>query len=190
MDNIPSELIKYGGAQLAKAVTDLIKEIWRTEKIPNEWRTNIICPIHNKGDKLECKNYRKIPLLNTTYKVFRTILRNKLELLAENIIGEYQAGFRPGRSATDQLCAVKQVLEKCWEYDIDVYQLYVDFRKAYDSIDREKLYGIMLDFNISRKLLRLTRLTMENSKNRVKIQGNLIERREMDEMDSPQCFLI
>jgi len=107
--------------------------------MPNEWRTSIICPIHIKGDKLECKNYRGISLLNTTYKVFTTILRNKLERLAKNIIGKYQAVFRPERSTTDQLCAVKQVLEKCWEYDIDVYTLYVDFTQAYDSIDRGKL---------------------------------------------------
>jgi len=66
-------------------------------------------------------------------------------------------------------------VEKCWEYDIDVYQLYVDFRQAYDSIDREKLYTIMLDFNIPRKLVRLTRLTMENSESRVNIQGNLTD---------------
>jgi len=46
----------------------------------------------------------------------------------------------------------------------------VDFRQAYDSIDREKLYSIMLDFNVPQKLVRLTRLTMENSESRVKIQ--------------------
>jgi len=80
------------------------------------------------GDRCS-KNYRRISLLNTTYKVFTTILRNKLEPLAENIIGEYQAGFRPGKSTTDQSCAVKQVLE---------------------GIDREKLYSIMLDFNTTK----------------------------------------
>jgi len=61
-----------------------------------------------------------------------------------------------------------------------VYQLYVDFRQAYDSIDREKLYSIMLDFNIPRELVRLTRLTMENSESRVKIQGNLTGLKQRD----------
>jgi len=56
-----------------------------------------------------------------------------------------------------------------------VYQLYVNFRQAYDSTDRDKLDSIMLDFNIPRKLVRLTRLTMKNSESRVKIQGNLTD---------------
>jgi sorting nexin-29 len=72
------------------------------------------------GDKLECTNYRGIALLCTAYKVFANILRNRLKPITELIIGEYQAGFRPGRSTIDQLLTVKQILEKFWEYNLSV----------------------------------------------------------------------
>lgn len=136
--------------------------------MPEEWQTSIICPIHKK-DKLICNNYRGISLLSTTYKVFTSILRDRLDQYTQEIIGEYQAGFRRGRSTLDPLFTVRQVQEKCWEYNIDIYQLFVDFKQAYDSIDRERLYTVLLDFNIPHKLVRLIRTTMMNSRCTVKI---------------------
>lgn len=96
-------------------------------------------------------------ILSTAYKIVTAVIRAKLESLTENILGEYQAGFRSGRSTIDQLYTVKMVSEKCWEFDIDVYQLFVDIKQAYDSIDRNKLYAIMLDFDIPPKLVRLVK---------------------------------
>jgi hypothetical protein len=64
-------------------------------------------------------------------QVFANILHNRLEPVTERIIEEYQTGFRPGRSTIDQLFTVKQTLEKCWEYNMSVYQIYVDFKQAY-----------------------------------------------------------
>jgi sorting nexin-29 len=72
-------------------------------------------------------NYRGIALLSMAYKVFANILRNNLEPITERIIGEYQAGFRPGKSTTDPLFTVKQTFEKCWKYNLSVCQMYVDF---------------------------------------------------------------
>jgi sorting nexin-29 len=139
--------------------------------MPKDWRKSIIFPIHKKGDKLKCANYRGIALLCTVFKVFTNIIRRRLEPYMERIVGEYQGGFRAGRSTTDQLFTVKQILEKCWEYDIKVYQLYVDFKHAYDSVHRGKLYKIMHDFGIPDKLMRLVRATMTDTEAQVKIQA-------------------
>ena len=55
IDNIPAELYKKGGGLLLNKIQSLIKEIWREEKMPTDWRTNIIVPIYkNRGDKLQC----------------------------------------------------------------------------------------------------------------------------------------
>jgi hypothetical protein len=103
-DNMPAELIKCGGDEVVRLIHKLIMDIWEKEYVPKEWRKSIICPIYKKGDKLECMNYRGIC---TAYKVFANILGNRLEPITEHIIGEYQAGFRPGRSTIDQLFTVK-----------------------------------------------------------------------------------
>jgi hypothetical protein len=114
-DNIPAELLKCGADEVVRLIHKLIMDVWEKEYVPKEWRKSIICPIYKKGDKLKCMNYRGIALLCTAYKLFANILRNRLEPIIEGIIGEYQAGFRPGRSTIDQLFTVKQTLGKCWE---------------------------------------------------------------------------
>ena len=113
--------------------------------------------------------------LCTSYKVFAYILNQRLRPLTENIIQEYQAGFRPGRSTIDQLFSVKQILRCGWERDIDVYQIFVDFRQAYDSINRDKLYTIMHEFGIPGKLVRLTQVTMQQTEAQVKVDSQLTE---------------
>ena len=55
-DNIPAELLKYGGNKIINATHNLITLIWDQEQIPYEWRKNIIFSIHKKGDKLSCEN--------------------------------------------------------------------------------------------------------------------------------------
>jgi sorting nexin-29 len=106
--------------------------------------------------------------------VLTNVICHRLEPYAENILGEYQGGFRAGRSTTDQLFTVKQILEKWWEFSINVYQIYVDFKQAYDSIQLEKLYRIMHEFSIPNKLIRLVRATMRNSEAQLKIQAQLM----------------
>lgn len=91
------------------------------EKIPEEWQTSVIHPIYKKGDKPVYENYRGMSLLNVTYKTFTNIVKERLEPYVEKILREYQAGFRRGRSTNDQLFVVKQIAEKFWEYNIDLY---------------------------------------------------------------------
>jgi sorting nexin-29 len=109
------------------------------------------------------------------YNVFASILHSRLEPITERIIGEYQAGFRPGRCAVDQLFTVKQTLEECWEYNLSMYQIYVDFKQAYDSIQRKKLYTIMYEFGLQHKLARLVRATMTGTEAQVKVQTEFID---------------
>ena len=72
IDEIPAELIKAGGGTICLEIHKLITSIWKKEKLPEEWKESVIVPIHKKGDKTDCNNYRGISLLPTTYKIFST----------------------------------------------------------------------------------------------------------------------
>jgi hypothetical protein len=77
-DNIPAELIRYGGRTLKKRMRKLMLNIWNNEHLPAQWNEGIICPIYKEGDPLNCSNYRPITLLNTAYKIFNILLNNRL----------------------------------------------------------------------------------------------------------------
>ena len=159
IDQIPAELIKVGGRALCLEIHKLITSIWKKEKLPEEWKEPIIVPIHKKGDKTDCNNYRGIFLLPTTYKILSNILLSRLIPYAKEIIGDYQCGFRRNRSTTDHIFCTRQVLEKKWEYNEEFHQLFIDFEKAYDSVRREILYKILIEFGIPRKLVSLIKMS-------------------------------
>lgn len=77
-DKIPAELIKYGGKEMHYFMFRLCQNIWNDEHLPKTWNEAIIIPMHKKGDKTKCKNYRGISLVNSAYKVFAKILLNRL----------------------------------------------------------------------------------------------------------------
>jgi hypothetical protein len=68
-DGIQPELIKYGGYKPMRRIYELVKQIWEEERIPAEWKETIIVPIHKRGDRDKCENYRGIALGNAAYKI-------------------------------------------------------------------------------------------------------------------------
>jgi hypothetical protein len=77
-DQIPAELIQAGGEILLSAIRKLINSVWNKEVLPDQWKESIIVPVHKKGDKTDCNNYRGISLLSTSYKVLSNILISRL----------------------------------------------------------------------------------------------------------------
>ncbi|KAF0724359.1 ribosome biogenesis protein TSR3 isoform X1 [Aphis craccivora] len=111
-DGITGEILKTGAENLVKYIHRLINLIWQKEEIPKEWKTALVYPIHKKGDKQTCNNYRGIALLNVTYKILSYCILDRIKPWAEEIIGGYQAGFRQNRSTIDQIFILRQVLQK------------------------------------------------------------------------------
>ena len=114
--------------------------------MPEEWKESIVVPIYKKGDKTDCSNYRRLSLLPTTYKIVSNILLSRLTAYAEEIIGDHQCGFRRSRSTAEHILCIRQILEKKREYNEEVHQLFIDFKKAYDSVRREVLHNVLIEF--------------------------------------------
>jgi hypothetical protein len=81
----------------------MICRIQTNEELPVKWKSVVICSIHKKGNKEDCNNYRGIVLLNVIYKVLLNCILSKLKGKAEEILANYQRGFRPGKSTIDQI---------------------------------------------------------------------------------------
>ena len=132
-------MIKYGGYKLLYRSFELVRQIWEEERIPEEWNKTIIVPTYKKGDRDRHENYRGIAMGNAAYKIVASIILGKIKPYIEKITGDYQNGFRYGRSVIDNIFALKITNEKIWECNQSVHYLFIDFQKAYDSIHRDTL---------------------------------------------------
>jgi hypothetical protein len=88
-DQIPTELIQAGGEILLSAIHKLINSVWNKEELPDKWKESIIVPIHKKGDKTDCNNYRGISLLSTSNKILSNILLSRLVPYKDEITGDH-----------------------------------------------------------------------------------------------------
>jgi hypothetical protein len=130
-DQIPAEMIQAGGYILLSEIHKLSNSVWNKEELPDQWKESIIVPVDKKSAKTDNNNYRGISLLSTPYKIVSNILLSRLGRYIDEIIGDHQSGFQHNISTTDQIICIRQVLEKKWEYNKTVHQLFIDFKKAY-----------------------------------------------------------
>ncbi|XP_039450571.2 uncharacterized protein LOC120429605 [Culex pipiens pallens] len=164
-DGLSAELFKHGSARMIEILHQIVQRIWCEEQLPTDWLDGLITPIYKKGQRLDCPNYRGITILNSAYKVLSRILWSKLRPLTETFVGEYQCGFRAGRSTTDQMFTLRQILDKFREYNLQTHHLFIDFKAAYDSVKTLENYA----------RTRLIRATLDGAKLSVRIANETSE---------------
>ena len=84
-------------------------------------------------------------------------------------------GFRPNRSTIDNIFMVRQIYEKCHEYNIDLHNIFIDFSQAFDTVNRDIIYTSLIKYNIPDKLIKLIKLTMQHTKMKVKVNNSYSE---------------
>ena len=132
-------ILQDGGEPIVKALTKLFNRSLTEGNVPCSWKNASVVILHKKGDTAEIKNYRPISRLPVMYKVFsQVLLQRMLRTLDQNQPRE-QAGFRSGFSTIDHIHVVSQLQEKANEYNIPLCFAFVDYEKAFDSIEFKAL---------------------------------------------------
>ena len=149
---------------------ELVRQIWEEERIPEEWKETITVPIHKKGDRDGCENYRGIALENAAYKILSKIILGKIKPYIEKVMGDYQNGFRDERSVIDNIFALKIINKKLWEYNQSVQYLFIDF-KRHMTIHRATLRECMAEFKIPTKLINMCKTCVQKTRSVVRIEG-------------------
>jgi sorting nexin-29 len=103
---------------------------------------SVVILIFKKGNRRDCDNYRGISLLNTGYKIFANFIKNRLNKYYD-IIGEEQNGFQKGGSCCDGYFTVKILIGKHREFNMETHIAFVDFKKAFDQVNRMELLRIL-----------------------------------------------
>jgi hypothetical protein len=122
-DQISAELIQAGGEILLSAIHKLINSVLNMEELPDQWKESIIVPIHKKGDKTDCNNYRGISLLSTSYKIVSNILFSRLVPYIDDIIGIIGVGF----DVTDQLLIRFSAFVRYWRKNGSTMRQYISY---------------------------------------------------------------
>ena len=174
-DEIPAEAIKADMDTSIEMLYDLIWKIWDTEEIPIGWKAGYLVKIPKKGDLQECRNYRGIMLLSVPGKVINRIILERLKNEVDNILRDHQAGFRQGRGCIDQIATLRIIVEQSLEFDSSLYINFVDYEKAFDSLDRDTLWKLLQHYGIPEKIITLIRNTYDGMTCKVNHAGRLTE---------------
>ena len=135
------EMVKAGCCreEFRSFLLDLVHAVWEQRQVPRDWSEAILIPIPKRGDLSQCDNWRGISLLEVVGKVMARILQERLQQVAEDELPESQCGFRKGRGCSDMSFVIRQLVEKSMEHRSKQFLVFVDLKKAYDSVPRAVL---------------------------------------------------
>ena len=173
-DGITNEFLKYSPHNMRKQLLDLMNRTLHTGEIPQYWTSTNTIMLHKKGNKLDPNNYRGITLANTTTKIFTTILARRLNTWCEScdILPEGQAGFRKDRSCEDNIFVLQtKIAESLRRPKEKLYIVFVDFRKAFDSIWHSILWDKLRRAGVSSQLLRVINNLYQKANTQVKVNN-------------------
>ena len=106
-------------------------------------KRSVFIPIPKNGNAKECSNYRTIALISHASKVMFKILQAKLQQYVNHELPDVQAGFRKGRGTRDQIANIRWTMEKAREFQKNIYFCFIDYAKAFDCVDHNKLWNIL-----------------------------------------------
>ena len=128
---------------------------------------------HTPKDNLQlCQNYRTISLISHPSKVMLKIILNRLQPQAEEVIAEEQAGFRAGRSTTEQTFNLRILGEKYLQHQQNLYHVFIDFKKAFDRVWHEALWATMRKYNINASIIRAIANLYDKAQSAVLFNGS------------------
>ena len=125
--------------------------MWEDEQIPEDWKEVLLIKLPKKGDLSSCSNYRGITLLSIPSKVFSRVLLNRMREAIDTQLRDQQAGFRKERSCTDQIATLRIIVEQSLEWNSPLYINFIDYEKAFDSVDRNTLWKLLRHYGVPQK---------------------------------------
>ena len=125
-DGIPAELFWILKDDAVPVLHLICQQIWKTRQWPQDWKRSVFIPIPKKGNAKECSNYHTITLISNAGKVMLKILQ-----------------------ARDQIANICWIIEKAREFQKNIYFCFIDYSKAFDCVDRNKLWKILKEIGIT-----------------------------------------
>lgn len=182
IDKIPSELFNYAVSnKLMRKALELYNKMMREEFVENILKDVIVVSIFKKGNTLDCGNYRGVSLISHMGKVLERMINDRVYEYVERIgfLPESQCGFRKYRNTIDMMFCSKRIAEYGREKRLVVYKCYIDFTKAYDKVDRDVLWKILILLGVPKNLVELIKSLHVGAKATARMDGEFSEEFEL-----------
>ena len=147
-DGIPVELFQILQDDAVKVLHSIRQQIWKTQQWPQDWKRSIFIPIPKKGNAEECSNYCIIALISHASRVMLKILQARHQQNVNHELPDVQTEFRKGRGTRDQIANICWIIERAIEFQKNIYFCFIDYTKAFDCADHNKLENSSRDGNI------------------------------------------
>ena len=156
LNNICTEVLKSSFVIISPFLLKLINQIFNSGEYPESWGRGIIVPIFKSGDANLAQNYRVITISNILSKVYSQVLLNRMTKWADmhDVMNNAQFGFKKGKSTTDCIFILHSITSKLLSSKQKLYCVFIDFEKAFDKIDRLKLWHKLILENVGSKMVR------------------------------------
>lgn len=182
-DGIPADFLKLAADEtsaespMGKALLEMLNLMWEHQMIPQEWRDSMVVSIPKKGDVTDMNNYRGISLMSTVLKVLVTIVSARLDKGFESngLFSEAQAGFRRREECVTQAACLLEISKRRKIKGLPTYLMFVDLKKAYDTVPQEALMAKLDAYGVRGKMLSFIRELYSNSTIAVRNGDNLSE---------------
>ena len=130
---------------------------------PNKWGISGLVSVPKKGDLTRCTNYWGISLSQIDSKIYKRLILNRIRPVIDKLFHPSQNGFRPGRSTSSYLLALKRIIEELRKHKKEAVITFIDFKKAFDSINRSKMLKILVAYGIPSEIVNAIRVMYENT---------------------------
>ena len=178
MDQIVNEFLKNSPPQMVSLVTKYFNLILESGIIPTDWKIGVIIPIFKKKGSVEDPdNYRGITLLSCIGKLFTAVVNSRLNNFLEvnDLLGKEQAGFREGYSTLDHIFVLNAIVEMYLGKKKRIYAAFIDYKKAFDSIDRTALWSKLLHYGIEGKIYNIIQNLYVDAKSCIRVNNEISE---------------
>ena len=135
---IPAELLQILKDDDVKVLHSIYQQVWKIQQRPQDWKKSVFISIPKKG----------IALISHTSKVILKILQGRLQQYVNQERPDSQAGFRKGKGTRDQIANICWIIEKAREFQKNIDFYFIDYTKAFDCVDHNKLWKIHKEMGI------------------------------------------
>ncbi len=173
-DGIPIDLFIDCEKSLNPLLCDLFNYILENESYPADWALGLINPVH-KGGSDSVENFRKISILPAISKILENVMNTRLEFVdnALKLEDPFNGGFKKNSRTTDNIFVLNSLIDQAAATNTPLYVCFVDFRRAFDCVNRNFMFFKLIKQGYSSKTLRLIMSMYSKTKGSVKLHGHL-----------------